>query len=225
MKPLNGLIVEDDPMVEFIHRNYLEKIGTFQEIYSADTVADAEHLLQSKQVDLVLLDVHLKNGNGLDLLKEIRESQQAIEVILITAANETQTIQYGLHLGVLDYLVKPFTYERFRQSIELFLKRQEALEQDNLAQETIDQMLVAKQRPDSSSVELDKGLSADTMDRIKAAIQTFPAAFTIQDLVEISGFSHVSVRKYMSYLETHDYVKSQIIYTKIGRPYKVYQKC
>lgn len=147
MKPLHGLIVEDDPMVEFIHRNYLEKIGRFQEIYSADAVTDAEYLLQNKQVDLVLLDVHLKNGNGLDLLKEIRNSQQAIEVILITAANETQTIQHGLHLGVLDYLVKPFTYERFRQSIELFLKRQEALEQDSLAQETIDQIMVAKKSP------------------------------------------------------------------------------
>ena len=186
MKPLHGLIVEDDPMVEFIHRNYLEKIGRFQEIYSADAVTDAEYLLQNKQVDLVLLDVHLKNGNGLDLLKEIRNSQQAIEVILITAANETQTIQHGLHLGVLDYLVKPFTYERFRQSIELFLKRQEALEQDSLAQETIDQIMVAKKSPESSLTELDKGLSPDTMDRIKAAIQTFPDTFTIPDLVEIS---------------------------------------
>lgn len=201
MKPLHGLIVEDDPMVEFIHRNYLEKIGRFQEIYSADAVTDAEYLLQNKQVDLVLLDVHLKNGNGLDLLKEIRNSQQAIEVILITAANETQTIQHGLHLGVLDYLVKPFTYERFRQSIELFLKRQEALEQDSLAQETIDQIMVAKKSPESSLTELDKGLSPDTMDRIKAAIQTFPDTFTIPDLVEISGFSHVSVRKYMLYLK------------------------
>ena len=109
MKPLHGLIVEDDPMVEFIHRNYLEKIGRFQEIYSADAVTDAEYLLQNKQVDLVLLDVHLKNGNGLDLLKEIRNS-------------------------------------------------------------------------------------------------------------------HVSVRKYMLYLEKNNYVTSQIIYTKIGRPYKVYQR-
>ena len=224
MKPLHGLIVEDDPMVEFIHRNYLEKIGRFQEIYSADAVTDAEYLLQNKQVDLVLLDVHLKNGNGLDLLKEIRNSQQAIEVILITAANETQTIQHGLHLGVLDYLVKPFTYERFRQSIELFLKRQEALEQDSLAQETIDHIMVAKKSPESSLTELDKGLSPDTMDRIKAAIQTFPDTFTIPDLVEISGFSHVSVRKYMLYLEKNNYVTSQIIYTKIGRPYKVYQR-
>lgn len=224
MKPFNGLIVEDDPMVEFIHRNYLEKIGHFQEIYSADTVADAEILLQSKHVDLLLLDVHLKNGNGLDLLKEIRKSQQSIEVILITAANETQTVQYGLHLGVIDYLVKPFTYERFLQSIDLFLKRQKVLEQDSLVQETIDQLMVAKKRPTPPVTELDKGLSPDTMDRIKAAIQTFPASFTIQDLVEISGFSHVSVRKYMLYLEKNDYVTSQIIYTKVGRPYKVYQR-
>ena len=51
MKPLHGLIVEDDPMVEFIHRNYLEKIGRFQEIYSADAVRDPE-LSASHRSDL-----------------------------------------------------------------------------------------------------------------------------------------------------------------------------
>lgn len=223
---MNVLIVEDDPMVEFIHRNYLEKVGKFQEIYSAATVTEANPLLKDKTVDLLLLDIHLKDGNGLELLASIRKSQQKVEVILITAANEAQTVKDGLHLGILDYLIKPFTYERFRQSIDLFLKRQEALEQGNLAQSAIDQLMISQQdpSPERSMPELDKGLSPETMVRVKRTIISFDRAFTIQELAEASGLSHVSIRKYILYLEEHSYVTSQTVYTKVGRPYKVFQK-
>lgn len=223
---MNVLIIEDDPMVEFIHRNYLEKVGRFQEIYSADTINAAEKLLQNKEIDLLLLDIHLKDGYGLELLSSIRKSQQTIEVILITAANEAKTVKVGLHLGVLDYLIKPFTYERFLQSINLFFKRQETLDQGSLGQSVIDQLLVSNQDTDSDqqNIELDKGLSPETMRRIKETIITFTKPFTIQELSESSSLSHVSVRKYILYLEEHKYVSSQIIYTKIGRPYKVFKK-
>lgn len=56
---MNVLIIEDDPMVEFIHRSYLEKMALFQIIYSAATVQDATALLSTKAVDLILLDIHL----------------------------------------------------------------------------------------------------------------------------------------------------------------------
>lgn len=222
---MNVLIIEDDPMVEFIHRNYLEQVGRFQEIYSADTVNEAKKVLQNKQTDLLLLDIHLKNGNGLELLNSIRKSQQTIEVILITAANEAQTVKVGLHLGALDYLIKPFTYERFLQSINLFFKRQEALGQESLPQSVIDQLLVPNQDTFSGQqdTELDKGLSQETMSRIKEVIITFSEPFTIQDLSEASGLSHVSIRKYILYLEEHNYVTGQTIYTKVGRPYKIFR--
>ena len=60
----NILIVEDDPMVQFIHRNYLEKLGTFETIYSSETIAEAKKLLATRSIQLILLDIRLKDGNG-----------------------------------------------------------------------------------------------------------------------------------------------------------------
>ncbi|MGO3779717.1 MAG: response regulator [Enterococcus viikkiensis] len=220
---MNVLIVEDDPMVEFIHRNYLEQAGQFQQIYSASSITDAKELLKEKTIDLILLDIHLKDGNGLALLAELRRQQQMIEVILITAANEAPAVKEGLHLGVVDYLVKPFTNQSFQESLRLFFKRTQTLKQANLPQEQIDQLL--KKPPATSldsSVKLEKGLSPETLERIKNTAAALKSNFTIQELAEASNLSHVSVRKYIQHLEEQQLLTSEVIYTKVGRPYKVY---
>ncbi|MDT2669613.1 response regulator [Enterococcus dongliensis] len=216
---MNVLIIEDDPMVEFIHRSYLEKMALFQIIYSAATVQDATALLSTKVVDLILLDIHLKDGNGLEILTKLRMDKTAHEVILITAANEAQSVKEGLHLGVIDYLIKPFTFERFKQSIELFKAKQQRLESTKINQETID-FLIKKA---ALSEELEKGLSVDTLDYIIKEIQKIKLPFTIQELADQCGLSHVSVRKYINYLEQTNQLKAETIYTKIGRPYKVFR--
>ncbi|MDT2604041.1 response regulator [Enterococcus dongliensis] len=216
---MNVLIIEDDPMVEFIHRSYLEKMALFQIIYSAATVQDATALLSTKVVDLILLDIHLKDGNGLEILTKLRMDKTAHEVILITAANEAQSVKEGLHLGVIDYLIKPFTFERFKQSIELFKAKQQRLESTKINQETID-FLIKKA---ALSEELEKGLSVDTLDYIIKEIQKIKLPFTIQELADQCGLSHVSVRKYINYLEQTNQLKAETIYTKIGRPYKAFR--
>ena len=226
---MNILIVEDDPMVEFIHRNYLEKGGQFKEIFSANSVSSAEKLLREKEIALILLDIHLKDGNGLGLLEEIRKERQTTEVILITAASEAKTVKEGLHLGVVDYLIKPFTNERFQQSISLFFKRKNALNQANVQQETIDQLIKGQDNQEPTEIdpakELVKGLSIETLDHVKATIQGIHQPFTIQELADKSELSHVSIRKYIAYLEENQYVRNEVIYTKVGRPYKAYYKC
>ncbi|MGM0175605.1 response regulator [Enterococcus sp. DIV0800] len=220
---MNVLIVEDDPMVEFIHRNYLEQAGQFQQIYSTSSITDAKELLKEKPIDLILLDIHLKDGNGLELLAQLRRQQQMLEVILITAANEAPAVKEGLHLGVVDYLVKPFTNQRFQESLGLFFKRKQTLQQANLPQEQIDQLLKKPaDTPSDPSAKLEKGLSPETLERIKNAAASLKRDFTIQELADASNLSHVSVRKYIQHLEDRQLLTSEVIYTKVGRPYKIY---
>ncbi|MGT2928655.1 response regulator [Streptococcus dentasini] len=219
------LIVEDDPMVEFIHRNYLEKGGQFEAIYSANSLQDAEELLESYEIDLILLDVHLKDGSGLELLSDLRKQHSNSDVILITAANEAQTVKEGLHLGVVDYLIKPFTNQRFQQSIALFIRQRTNLNKATVGQEQIDQLISSHEKQAKQDVsELDKGLSLETLQKIKKVILAQPAPFTIQKLADSCQISHVTIRKYVSYLEEQQYLNSHVIYTKVGRPYKVFEK-
>lgn len=218
---MNVLIIEDDPMVEFIHRNYLEKLDLFQEIYSAATVQAAENLLADKAIDLILLDIHLKDGNGLDILSNLRICKTSHEVIVITAANEAHSVKEGLHLGVIDYLIKPFTFDRFKQSIALFQEKKKQLETAKVSQETIDSLI--KKSTAAPSEELEKGLSVDTLEHILKVINEIKQPFTIQELADHCGLSHVSVRKYISHLDQTQQLKAETIYTKVGRPYKAFR--
>lgn len=79
---MDVLIIEDDPMVEFIHRNYLEKLNYFQNIYSTASQTQAIAYLNDIKIQLVLLDIHIKEGNGLELLKLLRNQHQNTESLL-----------------------------------------------------------------------------------------------------------------------------------------------
>ncbi|MGT2957590.1 two-component system response regulator [Streptococcus bovimastitidis] len=225
---MNVLIIEDDPMVDFIHRNYLEKIGHFNRILSSDSIQDAKAKLDEFPIHLILLDIHIKDGNGLTLLEFIRNHHVNCEVIIISAANDGKIIKSGFHLGIIDYLIKPFTYDRFEVSIKRFLDHQKQLNQSVINQEAIDALrksitVQQYETENSDNQLLDKGLSQATYQLITESIAKLPNPFTIQDVSEISSLSHVSVRKYIAYLEENKQLVSELIYTKVGRPYRVYR--
>jgi two-component system CitB family response regulator len=156
----------------------------------------------------------------LELLQTLREQQQAVDVIMITAADETRLISQSLHLGMLDYLIKPFSFERFAQSIQVFQQRRESLKHPRIAQQQIDLLLQGNQK--GPWIELEKGLTEDTLQLIQETIRTIKQPFTVQELAQACALSHVSVRKYVAHLEKTKAIRSENVYTKIGRPYKQY---
>lgn len=122
---MNVLIIEDDPMVDFIHRNYLEKTALFDSIMSSNSMASAQNILTTYAIDLILLDIHITDGNGIQFLEKWRAQHIPCEVIIISAANDGNIIRDGFHLGIIDYLIKPFTFERFQESIQQFVTHRE----------------------------------------------------------------------------------------------------
>lgn len=217
------LIIEDDPMVQFIHKTYLEKINSDYLVYSSSTIKESLKILKDSPIDLILLDIHLKDGNGLRLLSELRGEKQDVDVILITASKEAVIVKESLHLGVLDYLIKPFTFERFSKSLSLYQKKVNQLNKAEMSQTHIDSFL----QPNLDNniqieEEMEKGLTRETLSLVIKIIKTLKEPFTIQELTQASKLSHVSIRKYVAYLEKEDQLSSKNIYLKKGRPYKVY---
>lgn len=222
------LIIEDDPMVSFIHQKYLEKITGFHPIYLAETIEMGLEQTRKNQPKLVLLDLHLKDGNGLSYLTSIRKERIDVEVILITAANELDSVKQSMHLGVLDYLIKPFSFERFAKSIQLYQEKQAQLSKtvSDLSQETIDSLFKQPRIQEPVKLEelpLEKGLTQSTLHLLMEKIKQLPPQFTVQELSEISQLSHVSVRKYLLFLENADILTSESVYLKVGRPYQLYR--
>ncbi|XBG85566.1 response regulator [Enterococcus cecorum] len=110
------LMIEDEPLIQRIHQGYLHKIdATFQIVVGKD-LDEARQFLKSNAIELILLDIHLNGAHGLDLLSEIDGLTKVPDVIIISATTQSQFAQQALQVGVIDYLIKPFTFERFRAS-------------------------------------------------------------------------------------------------------------
>ena len=140
------LIVEDDPMVAMINEQYVKQNKNFTVSSICRNGDEALSFLDDNAVDLIVLDVFMPVMDGVETLKTIRERKVSSEVIMVTAANDTQTLERTMHLGVLDYLIKPFTMERFSIALEKFMSQNKTLKENTiLDQKSIDLLMSSKQ--------------------------------------------------------------------------------
>ncbi|MDQ1004650.1 response regulator of citrate/malate metabolism [Neobacillus niacini] len=219
------LIVEDDPMVAEFNKRYLKEIKGFSLLGIVHNVKDAKEFLEKEKVNLILLDVYMPGTNGLELLHYIREQKMAVDVILISAAADTDKIQTALRLGVTDYLIKPFEFERFSQAMEKYkdksalFERKQVLNQEDLD----DRILHGDQRASGELAQvLPKGLTNSTLQNIINVIKSKDGTlFSTDEIAESTYISRVSVRKYLKYLTQLGVLEESLTYG-IGRPVYFY---
>ena len=150
------LIVEDDPMVAQLNKKYLQMLPGFNLASVVSNGEQALHFIHDNHIDLLLLDVFMPKLNGLELLKYIRISYPKIDIIMVTAACNTNDIQTALRLGVIDYIVKPFTFQRFRTALISYQERVRLLSSSEiLNQDQLDDRIFTKHI--NSSTRLPKG--------------------------------------------------------------------
>lgn len=217
------LIVEDDPMVAELNRRYLASVPGFQLIAAAKNGDEALSILQKAKIDLVLLDVFMPGMDGLELLTRIRSCEFAADVILLTAARDSQSINKALRYGAVDYLVKPFEFERFSAALTAYKNRSKFMKgQEEFGQHEIDQRVLL--RGQTSADDLPKGLDRKTLKKIWDNIkENSGTEFTTEELAKQVGISRVSMRKYLDFLEKADFLSLDISYGSIGRPVYKYQ--
>ncbi|WP_044337763.1 response regulator [Rossellomorea aquimaris] len=219
---INVLIVEDDPMVARFNQRYLEEIKGFQLIGISNSIEDALGKVNEYKIDLILLDVYMPGKrNGMDLLGQIRKEQLETDVILITAASEVDNIQSALRMGVVDYLIKPFEFDRFKKALTTYRESNRMLQK----QSTIDQseldLLLLRDVQAGEKAPLPKGLTSSTLSSIYDEIMSFEGeSFSTDDIADVTSISRVSIRKYLRFLKDIGVVDETLIYG-IGRP--VYQ--
>lgn len=217
------LIVEDDPMVAELNRRYLASIPGFILIGAVKNGDGALALLQKEKIDLVLLDVFMPGLNGLELLIEMRSLGIMADVILLTAARDSFSINKALKYGAVDYLVKPFEFERFSAALANYKNRRKVIKaQGELDQHEIDQCVLFHGK--SSSDDLPKGLDRKTLKKVLGSIKEWAGnEFTTEEIANQVGISRVSMRKYLDYLEKTGLLNLDISYGSIGRPVYKYQ--
>lgn len=117
----NILMVEDDSTIAFAVKYAVEQEGFNLDI--AENLENARKIVNSKEYDLILLDVMLPDGNGYEFLKQLREHDEDTPVIFLTACDEEVNIVMGLDIGGDDYITKPFRVRELISRINAILRR------------------------------------------------------------------------------------------------------
>ncbi|HCX04615.1 MAG TPA: hypothetical protein DHM42_09000 [Clostridiales bacterium] len=220
---INVMIVDDDAMVLDLNRRYVERIEGFSVKALAGSGEEALDYLKNKTIDLIILDIYMPKMDGLSLLKRIRSISLKTDVILVTAAKDAEKIDTALKLGAVDYLVKPFQFERLKESLDKYLKRYQLLNNlKEIDQKEIDKITSKEKTKEKNKIQ--KGLHKNTLLKIKNYMKENKDRFHSSDQVaDALGFSKVTVRKYLEYLEEIGEVRVEVEYGSIGRPCHLYK--
>ncbi|MBQ7951349.1 MAG: response regulator [Clostridia bacterium] len=217
------LIVEDDPMVAMINEQFVSRHKDFVVAHKCNDGKSALEYLDECKVDLIILDVFMPYMDGFETLRQIRKKQISVDVIMVTAANEREQLKEGLHLGVVDYLVKPFTFERFKVALDKFIAQVEALKDlDKVNQKNID-FLIDKSRKRANEL-YPKGVQEKTLQTIIEHLkQNKNKWLTGDEIAEKVGLTGVTVRRYMTHLSETGMVIADMNYGTGGRPCMLYK--
>ena len=212
------LIVEDDPMVSMINEQYVNRNKAFRVVEKCKDGKSALEYLENNDVDLIILDVYMPLMDGFETLRQIRKNKKSVDIIMVTAANDRASLEEALHLGVVDYLVKPFTYDRFRIALDKYVSQIAALKDiDTLNQKNID-FIIENARKKSEEL-YPKGIQEKTLQTILDEMKKNPSKWmTGDEIAERIGLTGVTVRRYLNYLTEKGILLSEIDYETGGRP-------
>lgn len=217
--PLRVLVVDDDFMVASIHTRFVDRVDGFAVVGVAASVAAARDEVQRLRPDLVLLDVHLPDGSGIDLLRTWRAEGEDVGVLVVTAAREADTVRAAAAAGAAHYLVKPFEFVDLERRLQLFRRSREALSGAPTAdQAAIDHVFAPV---GAAPAALPKGLSPETARAVLAVVADGEVSAT--ECAERVGVSRVSARRYLEHFVAHGQAVVRLQYGGAGRPERRYR--
>ncbi len=218
------LVVEDDPMVSDIHKKFINSIEGFTVHAIVTNGQDAIDMIEKENIDLVILDIFMPVMDGIETMKLIRSKGKDIDIILITAAVEGEIVKKCMRFGAVDYIIKPFKFERLSSSLDNYRKMFHARFEfpEKYEQSDIDSLFISKRDLNSSS-DLPKGLQHSTLEKIIETMMGLDYAPSADEVAAICGISRVTARRYLEYLVYYGQAVIEPQYLKIGRPVNKYR--
>ncbi|MCM3718987.1 response regulator [Fictibacillus phosphorivorans] len=224
MSKLKVLLIEDDPMVQEINKAFIEKVKGFKVIACASDGNEGISLVRKLKPDLVVLDIYMPGQDGMKTLRQIRNEKIPVDVIIITAANDQESIRAMLQNGAFDYIIKPFNFDRIKKALEKYKDFHTTLSPSrSVTQKELDTLFFAEtSRTVADSTELPKGLNEITLRQIEGFLKTQTVAKSAEEVAEGVGIARVTARRYLDYLVKNGSIELDIQYGTIGRPVNRY---
>lgn len=219
------LIVDDDFRVASIHAAYLAKVSGFAVVGQAHTARDAVAAIDALMPDLMLLDLYLPDEHGLDLVARLRrEGHPPVDVVVITAAKDADSVRAAMQHGALHYLLKPFSFPALRDKLLSYAQMRARLgslrEPD---QRNVDRVFGALRSADQLAGR--KGRSPHTMEMVERLLTSADEALSATEVAQATGMSRATAQRYLSHLHELGRVAVQLRYGTSGRPEHRYRWC
>jgi len=215
------LIVDDDFMVAKVHAGFVAAVDGFEVVGTASTGAQALAEIERLRPDLVLLDVYLPDMTGLEILRRLRSDGSPVDVVVISAARDVESIRSALHGGVLHYLVKPFDRRTFETRLRDYAALREDLgELEEAAQVDVDRVFglsrAASERPAAATP---KGIAPETLQLVRETLAAAgPEGLSATECSERTGLARVSARRYLEQMVAQQEADVRQKYGTAGRP-------
>ncbi|MEV1054160.1 response regulator [Streptomyces sp. NPDC049887] len=209
------LVVEDDPVAADAHALYVGRVPGFTVAGVAHSRAEAYRVLERTPVELILLDLYLPDGHGLRLLRSLRAAGHCADVIAVTSARDLSVVREGVSLGVVQYVLKPFTFATLRDRLDRYAEFR-ATAGEASGQDEVDRALATLRTPQPAA--LPKGLSAPTLEAVTRTLREAGGGLTAAETGTAVGISRITARRYLEHLVTEGRAARSPQYGQVGRP-------
>jgi two-component system response regulator DctR len=215
------LIVEDSPVVAEVHRRLVETTPGFVALDVASDGDAAYRTAMRMRPDLAIVDLSMPGTDGRSFLRRVRQESLPLEIIVVTASRDAATVRETLHLGVIDYLVKPFAPERLQRALGAFAQRARGLRRAELGQDAVD-LIHSSGAPRLHP--LPKGLKRSTLCAVRGTIARADGPLSAEELGRMIGVARVTARRYLDYLDVIGAVRLERECRGPGRPLNRYHR-
>ncbi len=213
------LVVEDEPRIAAAHVEYVQRCPGFTVLGVAHTAAGALRAARSLRPELVLLDLGLPDGSGIDVCRALRSLPEPPDVVAITSARDLDVVRAAVASGVLLYLLKPFTFAGFREKLERYADYRAALPVGELAvgQHDVDRAM-ARLRSTDERASTPKGVAADTLEQVAGVLRGHPEGRSAAEVGVLVGVSRVTAWRYLEKLAGDGVCVRSSDHGRAGRP-------
>ena len=215
---ISVLVVEDDLIAADAHRSYVERVPGFRVAGVVHGGREALRFLRDQPVDIVLLDFNLPDLHGLDVCRALRAAGSTADVIAVTSARDLGTVRAAVSQGIVQYLLKPFTFRSLRDKLERYAEYREQLAGGGVAagQAEVDRAYAALRGVDRGT--LPTGLAEETLAAVARALQQAQGGLSAGEVAQQCGVSRVTARRYLEHLAESGSASRSPRYGGTGRP-------
>jgi response regulator of citrate/malate metabolism len=202
--------------VATIHAAYVRRVRGFTVAGHASTAASARTEIHRLAPTLVLLDLYLPDGHGLDIVREsLAGKGHRPDFLVITAARDMASVRAAMQLGTVHYVVKPFGFAQLEERLNAYRDLQGRLERIAEAeQHDVDTLYGLLRGP----APLPKGQSGPTVARIREILLASPSDVSAADIAEKIGISRSTAQRYLAELARQGKIELHLHYGATGRP-------